>query len=169
MDGWVVGGDADVRYSDVNGVTLDKSSLDVYTTTGAWASVLTLNLLDPNNADALAAFRANTKITRRHHAPGHRLAGRRHPPWNGTHLIINTAAAMAGACGPGLPGGLVAEQRRPDGHGHLGLQPAIWAGSQFDKVTWCSLEVVVNANSADYAGWVWFYIDNMKFGGGGIP
>ena len=89
MDGWVVAGGADVRYSDTNGVTLDKYSLDVYTKTGAWASVLTLNLLDPNNAAVLAAFRANTKIS----------ADITHlvldwpvddiPPWNGTHLIIN--------------------------------------------------------------------------------
>ena len=28
--------------------------------------------------------------------------------------------------------------------------------------------IVVNANSADYTGWVWFYLDNMKFSGGGI-
>ena len=62
MDGWVAGG-ADTRYSDTNGVTLGKYSLDVYVPTGAWATVLSLNLLDPNQAAVLAAFRSNTKIT----------------------------------------------------------------------------------------------------------
>ena len=38
----------------------------------------------------------------------------------------------------------------------------------FSKVTYLELMVVVNANSADYTGWVWFYLDNMKFSGGGI-
>ena len=33
MDGWVAGGGADVRYSDTNGVTLNKYSLDVYVPT----------------------------------------------------------------------------------------------------------------------------------------
>ena len=41
--------------------------------------------------------------------------------------------------------------------------------ANWDKVTYLELHIVVNANSADYAGWVWFYLDNMRLTGGGIP
>ncbi|MEN6425318.1 MAG: LamG domain-containing protein [Phycisphaerales bacterium] len=175
MDGWVVAGGADVRYSDSNGVTLDKSSLDIYTTTGTWASVLTMNLLDPNNAAALAAFRTNTKLS----------VDITHlvvdwptddiPPWNGTHLIINTDAAAV----PSQSGGYINLGYRAGWSQNNGdrTDTATWDYSQvisdlnanWDKVTYLSIEMVVNANSADYAGWVWFYMDNMKLTGGGIP
>lgn len=164
MDGWGVGGGADVRYSDTNGVTLDQYSLDVYVPTGAWATVLSLNLLDPNQAAVLAAFRANTKLT----------ADITHlvvdwpvddiPPWNGTHLIINTDAGY-------MDLGYRAGWSRNDGDR---TDSVTWDYGQqlsridFSKVTYLELMVVVNANSADYAGWVWLYLDNMKFSGGGI-
>ncbi|MCU0916554.1 MAG: LamG domain-containing protein [Planctomycetes bacterium] len=164
MDGWVVGGSADARYSDVNGVTLGKYSLDVWVPTGAWATVLTLNLLDPNQAAALAAFRANTKITA---DITHKVADwpvDDIPPWNGTHLIINTDAGY-------MDLGYRAGWSQNNGDR---TDSVTWDYSQqlsridFSKVTYLELMIVVNANSADYAGWVWFYIDNMKFSGGGI-
>ncbi len=166
MDGWVVGGSADVRYAvgDVNGVTLGKNSLDVWVPTGAWATVLSLNLLDPNQAATLAAFRANTKITA---DITHKVADwpvDDIPPWNGTHLIINTDAGY-------MDLGYRAGWSQNDGDR---TDSITWDYSQqlsridFSKVTYLELMVVVNANSADYAGWVWFYIDNMKLSGGGI-
>jgi hypothetical protein len=169
MDGWAAGGGADVRYSDVNGVTLDKHSLDVFVPTGAWASVLTLNLLDPNNVGKRDAFRANTKLS----ADITRLvvdwpAGQI-PPWNGIHLIIN-----CGGEGWSLwqDLGYRAGWTQNDGDRTI---TATWDYSpylsriRFDNLTWCSLEIVVNANSPNYKGWVWFYIDNMRLFGGGVP
>jgi len=166
MDGWVVGGSADVRYAvgDVNGVTLGKNSLDVWVPTGAWATVLSLNLLEPNQAPLLAAFRANTKITA---DITHKVADwpvDDIPPWHGTHLIINTDAGY-------MDLGYRAGWTRNDGDR---TDSVTWDYSQqlsridFSKVTYLELMVVVNANSADYAGWVWFYLDNMKLSGGGI-
>jgi hypothetical protein len=168
MDGWVAGGDADVLYSDVNGVTLGKYSLDVWVPTGAWAGVLTMNLLDPNNAAVLAAFRANTKIS----ADITRLVADWPvddiPGWNGIHMIIN-----CGGDGWSLwqDLGYQAHWTQPDGDRTI---PATWNYSQylsqinFDKLGWFSLEVTVNANDPSYAGPVWFYIDNMRLSGGGI-
>ena len=175
LDGWVVGSTADVRYSDTNGVTLDNYSLDIYTPTGAWAAVLTMNLLEPNNADILAAFRANTKIT----------ADITHlvvdwpaddiPPWNGTHFIINTDAAAL----PSFDGGYRDLGYRAGWSQNKGdrTDTATWDYSQvisdlnanWDKVTYLELQIIVNANSDEYAGWVWFYMDNMRLSGGGIP
>jgi hypothetical protein len=166
MDGWVVGGGADVRYAagDVNGVTLGNNSLDVYVPTGAWATVLSMDLLEPNNADVLAAFRVNTKFTA---DITHKVADwpvDDIPPWNGTHLIINTDAGY-------LDLGYRAGWSQNDGDR---TDSVTWDYSQqlsrinFDTVTYLQLFVIVNANSADYAGWVWFYIDNMRLSGGGI-
>lgn len=174
LDGWVVGGGADVRYSDANGVTLGQYSLDVWTETGAWASVLTMNLLDPNNANILAAFRANTKLSV---DITHLVVDwpEQIPPWNGTHLIINTdAAAVPSQAGGYINLGYKAGWSQTNGDR---TDTATWDYSQvvsdlnanWDKVTYLSLEVVVNANSADYTGWVWFYLDNMRLSGGGIP
>ncbi|MBN2130426.1 MAG: LamG domain-containing protein [Sedimentisphaerales bacterium] len=180
LDRWVVGATADVRYSDTNGVTLDTYSLDVYTPTGEWANALTMNLLEPNNADVLAAFRANTKATVdiTHLVVDWPVGDI--PPWNGTHLIINTDAAA-------VPTHAAAN----DGSGYVNLgyragwnqnegdrtDSVTWDYSQhireinanFDKVTYLELLIVVNANSAEYGGWVWFYLDNMMLSGGGIP
>jgi hypothetical protein len=174
LDGWVVAGGADVRYSDTNGVTLGKYSLDVYTKTGAWASVLTMNLLDPNNANVLAAFRANTKLSV---DITHLVVDwpEQIPPWNGTHLIINTdAGAVPSQAGGYINLGYKAGWSQNNGDR---TDTATWDYSQivsdlnanWSKVTYLSLEVVVNANSADYTGWVWFYLDNMRLSGGGIP
>ena len=164
MDGWVGGGGADIRYSDTNGVTLGKYSLDVWVPTGAWATVLSMDLLDPNNAAALAAFRANTKFTA---DITHKVAdwpADKIPPWNGTHLIINTDAGY-------LDLGYRAGWSQNDGDR---TDSITWEYSQqlsridFSKVTYLQLFIIVNANSPDYTGWVWFYIDNMRLSGGGI-
>ncbi len=170
MDGWVAGGVADVRYSDTNGVTLGNYSLDVYTPTGAWnTDVLTLNLLEPNNADVLAAFRANTKVS----ADITRLVVDWPvddiPPWNEILMVIN-----AGGDGWSLWQllGKLAGWQQTDGDMTI---TATWdyapylSQIDFENLTWCELHLGVNANSADYAGWVWFYIDNMKLSGGGVP
>ena len=164
MDGWVVGGDADVRFNDHNGVTLDKYSLDIYTPTGAWAAVLTMDLLEPNNAPILAAFRANTKITADiTHLVADWPVGMI-PPWNGTHLVINTDAGY-------MDLGYRAGWSQNDGDR---TDSVTWDYSQqlsqidFSKVTYLQLLVIVNANSADYTGWVLFYLDNMRLSGGGI-
>ncbi|MGE5293921.1 MAG: LamG domain-containing protein [Solirubrobacterales bacterium] len=175
MDGWVVGGGADVRYSDTNGVTLGEYSLDVYTPTGAWASVLTMNLLDPNNAAVLAAFRTNTKLSVDITHLVRDWPVDKIPPWNGTHLIINTdASAVPSQAGGYINLGYKAGWSQSNGDR---TDTATWDYSQviadlnanWDKVTYLSLEVVANANSADYTGWVWFYMDNMRLSGGGIP
>jgi hypothetical protein len=164
MDGWVVGGDADVRYNDVNGVTLDNYSLDIWVPTGAWAGVLTMDLLEPNNAAVLQAFKENTKITA---DITHLVADwptDQIPPWNGTHLIVNTDAGY-------LDLGYKAGWSQNDGDR---TDSVTWDYSQqlglinFDTVTYLQLIVIVNANSADYTGWVLFYIDNIKLSGGGI-
>ncbi len=174
MDRWVVGGGADVLFNDHNGVTLDNYSADVWVETGAWAGALTMNLLDPNNTDILAAFRANTKITA---DITHLIADwpvDDIPPWNGTHFIVNTDAAAVPSFANGYRDlGYRAGWSQNDGDR---TDSVTWDYGQvisdinanFDKVTYLELQVVVNANSADYAGWVWFYLDNMKLSGGGI-
>jgi hypothetical protein len=168
MDGWVAAGGADVRYNDHNGVTLDKYSLDVYVPTGAWAGVLTINLLEPNNAPVLAAFRANTKIS----ADITRLVAdwpvNQIPGWNGIHMIIN-----CGGDGWSLWQNLGYQAGWQQTQGDM-TQTATWNYSpflsqiNFDKLGWFSLEVTVNANDPSYTGWVLFYIDNMRLSGGGI-
>ena len=86
------------------------------------------------------------------------------PPWNGTHLIINTDAGY-------MDLGYRAGWSQNDGDR---TDAITWDYGQqlsridFSKVTYLELMIVVNANSADYTGWVWFYLDNMKFSGGGI-
>ena len=168
MDGWAAAGGADVRYNDHNGVTLDKYSLDVYVPTGAWAGVVTMNMLEPNNAPVLAAFRANTKIS----ADITRLVADwpvdKIPGWDGIHMIIN-----CGGDGWSLwqDLGYQAHWTQPDGDRTI---PATWNYGQylsqinFDKLGWFSLEVTVNANDPAYTGWVLFYIDNVRLSGGGI-
>ncbi len=168
LDGWVVGGSADVRYSDTNGVTLDQYSLDVYTPTGAWASVLTLNILDPNLTAVRDAFFTNTKLS----ADITRLVVDWPvddiPGWNGIHLIIN-----CGGDGWSLWQNLGYQAHWLQTQGDL-TQTATWDYSPYlstiqpNNLTWCSLELVVNANDENYAGWVWFYVDNVRLSGGGI-
>ncbi len=168
MDGWVAGGSADVLYSDVNGVTLDQYSLDVWIPTGEWnTDVLTLNLLDPNQAAVLEAFRANTKIT----ADVTRLVANWPvddiPGWNEMLMLIN-----AGGNGWSMWQllGKVASWRQTDGDKTI---VATWdyapyiSQIDFENLTWCELHLGVNANDPDYAGPVWFYIDNIKLSGGG--
>jgi hypothetical protein len=168
MDGWAAGGGADVRFNDVNGVILGQYSLDVWVPTGAWAGVVNMNLLDPNNAAVLDAFRTNTKIS----ADITRLVADWPvddiPPWNGIHMIIN-----CGGDGWSLWQDLGYQAGWQQTQGDL-TQTAAWNYSpylsqiQFDNLWWFSLEVTVNANSPDYAGWVWFYLDNIRLSGGGI-
>lgn len=174
LDGWVVGGGADVRFSDSNGVTLGKYSLDIYTPTGAWASVLTMNLMDPNNAAVLAAFRTNTKLSVDITHLVRDWPVDKIPPWNGTHLIVNTNPEAL----PSFDGGWVNLGYKAGWSQNNGdrTETATWDYGQlvadlnanWSKVTYLSLEIVVNANSADYTGWVWFYLDNMRLSGGGI-
>jgi len=174
LDRWVVGGGADVRYSDTNGVTLDNYSIDIFTPTGAWAEVLTMDLLEPNNVDILAAFRANTKVT----------ADITHlvvdwpvdniPPWNGTHFVINVngdalnTTESEGFMDLGYQAGWTQDSGdRTDSVTWDYSKQLSWI--DFDKVTYLQFFVIANANSEDYTGWIWFYIDNMKLLGGGIP
>ena len=170
LDNWVVGGDADVRYSDTNGVTLDDYSLDVYTPTGAWnTDVLMLNLLDPNQAAALEAFKTNTKIT----ADVTRLVvdwpADDIPGWNEILMVIN-----AGGDGWSLWQLLGKEVSWNQNDGDR-TDTATWdyapylSQIDFDNLTWCELRVGINANDDPYDGWVWFYLNNMKLSGGGIP
>ena len=125
LDGWAAGGEADLLYSDVNGVTLGKYSLDVWVPTGAWAGVVTMNMLDPNNADVLAAFRTNTKIA----ADITRMVADWPvddiPGWNGIHMIIN-----CGGDGWSLwqDLGYQAHWTQPDGDRTM---PATWNYSQY--------------------------------------
>lgn len=174
LDGWVVGGGADVRYSDTNGVTLGKYSLDVYTPTGAWASVLTMNLMDPNNAAVLKAFRANTKLSVDITHLVRDWPVDKIPPWNGIHFIVNTNAEALPSLGAGWVNlGYQAGWSQNNGDR---TDTATWDYGQvvadlnanWSKVTYLELQIVVNANSADYTGWVWFYMDNMRLSGGGI-
>jgi hypothetical protein len=170
LDGWVVGGGADVRFNDHNGVTLDKFSLDVYLSTGDWnQDVLVLNLLDPNQAAVLAAFKNNTKITA---DVTHLVADwptDSAPGWNGKHLIIN-----AGGDNWSMWQDLGYQAHWTRSSGDL-TQTATWDYSpylsqiKFDNLTWCELRLVENANDTAYKGWVLFYIDNIKLSGGGIP
>jgi hypothetical protein len=184
MDGWTVGGNADIIYNDgtdpkfakagVNPVTLGKYCLDIYVPTGAWAAILTLDLLDPNNAAALAAFRANTKVS----ADITRLVADwptdQIPPWNGIHLIINTDGAAVPSQASGYVDlGYQAGWSQNDGDKTI---PVTWDYTQvisqinanFSKVTYLQLQVIVNANSPAYTDWVWFYLDNMRLSGGGV-
>jgi len=39
---------------------------------------------------------------------------------------------------------------------------------KFDNLQWCELRFVVNAADSSYAGWVLFYLDNLRLSGGGI-
>ncbi len=168
MDGWVAGGGADVRFNDHNGVTLDKFSLDVYLPNGDWnQDVLVLNLLDPNQATVLAAFKNNTKISA---DVTHLVADwptDSAPGWNGKHLIIN-----AGGDGWSMWQDLGYQAHWTRSSGDL-TQTATWDYSQYlsqiksGNLTWCELRLVENANDAAYTGWVLFYIDNVRLSGGG--
>jgi hypothetical protein len=168
LDGWVVGGGADVRYSDTNGVTLDKYSLDVWIANGAWnQDVLVMNLLDPNNAAALAAFKSNTKLS----VDVTRLVRDWPvddiPGWNEIIMIVN-----AGGDGWSMweTVGKLVSWKQTDGDKTLtavfDYAPYL-ARMNLDNMTWCELHLGINANDASYAGWVWFYLDNMKLIGGG--
>ncbi|MBP7053835.1 MAG: LamG domain-containing protein [Phycisphaerae bacterium] len=170
MDGWVVGGGADVLFNDHNGVTLNSYSLDVWVENGAWnTDILTLNLLDPNQSAVLGAFKTNTKIS----ADITRLVADWPtddiPRWNEMLLVIN-----AGGDGWSLWQllGKLANWRQPDGDRTI---TATWdygpyvSQMDFDKLTWCELHLGINANDETYTGPVWFYIDNMRLSGGGIP
>jgi len=169
MDGWVVGGGADVLYNDVNGVTLDSYSLDVWVPSGAWnTDVLKLNLMDPNQAAVLEAFKVNTKVS----ADVTRLVADWPvddiPGWNEMVLVLN-----AGGDGWSMweVVGKVASWRQPDGDKMI---TAVWdyaplvSRLDFDNLTYCELNLGINANDATYEGTVWFYIDNMRLSGAGI-
>jgi len=172
LDNWAVGGGAAdyVRYSDTNGVTLDDYSLDVYVPSGEWnTDVLTLNLLDPNQAAALEAFKTNTEIS----VDVTRLVvdwpADDIPGWNEILMVIN-----AGGDGWSLWQLLGKEVSWNQNNGDR-TDTATWdygpylSQIDFDNLTWCELHLGINANDDTYEGWVWFYLDNMKLSGGGIP
>ncbi len=171
LDGWVAGGGADAVFNDHNGVTLGKYSLDVFVPTGGgWnQDVLVLNLLDPNQSAALAAFRANTKIS----VDVTRLVADWPtdviPRWNELALVVNTGGDGWSAWVT-LP--VRAGWNRNDGDQ---TTTATWDyGARLaemhnlEGVTWLELRLVTNVN-ADYTGWLLFYLDNMKLSGGGVP
>jgi hypothetical protein len=165
MDGWVVGGGADVLFNDHNGVTLDNYSLDIYLPNGDWnQDVLTLDVLGNG---LLNAFKTNKKIS----VDVTRLVADwptdQIPAWNGIHMVIN-----AGGNGWSLWQTMdyQAGWQQTDGDK---TQTATWDYGQyfpdmdFDNITWLELKLVSNANDPAYTGWVWFYLDNMKLFGGG--
>jgi hypothetical protein len=181
LDGWVVGGGADANYSDTNGVTLGAYSLDVNVPTGAWnTDILVLNLLDPNNAAALAAFKINTKITvdvTRMLAdwPSGTDFGVNQLDWDEILLILNI-----GGNGWQLDW---AQQQDTNWCKQASWLPrngkdetikATWDYSQFlsqiyfDDLTYAEIHLGINANDADYTGGVRFYLDNMKLSGAGV-
>jgi hypothetical protein len=169
LDGWVVGGGADVLFNDHNGVTLDQYSLDIYLVNGDWnQDVLVLNILDPNLPTLKDAFRSNTKVTA---DVTHLVADwptDQAPGWNGKHLILNCGGDnwnryldLGYKAGWDQNAGDRTDSVTWDYSQQLGL-------INFDTITYLEFIVIVNANSADYTGWVWFYLDNMKLTGGGI-
>lgn len=165
MDGWVVGGGADVIFNDHNGVTLGDYSLDIYLPNGDWnQDVLTLDVIGNGLLDL---YRINQKVS----VDVTRLVADwptdQIPGWNGVHMVVN-----AGGNGWSIweNMGYQAGWRQTNGDQTL---TATWDYSQyfpnmdFDNITWLELKVVSNANDPAYTGWVWFYLDNMKLFGGG--
>jgi hypothetical protein len=165
MDGWVVGGGADALFNDHNGVTLGNYSLDVYIPNGDWnQDVLTLDVI---GSGLLDIFKVNQEIS----VDVTRLVADWPaddiPGWNGIHMIIN-----AGGDGWSLWQlmGYQAGWQQTDGDE---TQTATWDYGQhlpsidFDNLTWLELKVVSNANDPSYAGWVLFYLDNMRLTGAG--
>ncbi|MBP8304250.1 MAG: hypothetical protein KBE04_09005 [Phycisphaerae bacterium] len=181
LDGWVANG-ADANYSDTNGVTLDGHSLSVYVETGAWnQGLLTLDLLDPNNAAILAAFKANTKITvdvTRIVAdwPTPPDLGVQNLDWDEILLIIDAGGEGWGMDWDAMTGtGNWSKQANwLPRNGRDETIRATWDYSRFlpqmnfDNMTWCRIQIGINANDSDYTGWVKFYLDNMKLSGGGV-
>ena len=164
MDGWVVGGTADVLFNDHNGVTLDNYSLDIYAPTGAWQSVITRDVIGTGLLDLI-------KINKKISVDVTRLVADwptdQSPGWDGIHMIIN-----AGGDGWSLWQDMGYQAGWVQSNGDL-TQTATWDYGQYfslmdlDNVGWFNLEVVVNANDEAYTGWVLFYLDNMKLFGGG--
>jgi len=170
MDGWVVGGGADVLFNDTNGVTLDDYSLDIWIPNGEWnTDVLVLNLLDPNNADIMDVFKMSTEIS----VDVTRLVADWPaddiPGWNEILMVIN-----CGGDGWSLWQLLGKEVSWNQNNGDS-TDTATWDYApyldqiDFDNITWCELHLGINANDPEYEGWVWFYLDNMRLSGAGIP
>jgi len=166
MDGWVAAAteDVDILFSDVNGVTLDNYSLDVYVANGDWRTVLTLNVLDPNYYELVVSNQeASLDVTRMvDDWPTDQVPG-----WNGIHLIVN-----AGGDGWSVWENLGYQAGWNQGNGDR-TQTARWeyasvvAQMDLDNLSWFNLEIIVNANDPDYTGWVLFYLDNMRLSGAG--
>jgi len=165
LDNWVVGGGADVIFNDHNGVTLDSYSLDIYLPNGDWnQDVLTLSIFDN---ELLDAFKLNRKIS----VDVTRLVADWPiddiPPWNNIRIILD-AGGNNWSLWQDLGG--QSNWRQTDGDKTL---TATWDYGQyfpdmdFEDLTWLTLRFVSNANSEDYSGWVWFYLDNMIMFGGG--
>ncbi len=167
LDGWVVGGGANAVFNDHNGVTLGKYSLDVFIPNGDWnQDVLTLNVI---GAGLLDAFKVNQKIS----VDVTRMVADWPtddiPGWNGIHMIIN-----AGGDGWSLWQLMSYQAGWQQTNGDQ-TQTATWNYGQylglirFDNLTWLELKLVSNANDPTYAGWVLFYLDNMRLSGAGVP
>jgi hypothetical protein len=181
LDGWVVGGGADVNYSDTNGVTLGAYSLDVNVPTGAWnTDILVLNLLDPNNAAALAAFKVNSKITvdvTRIVAdwPAAPDFGVQNLDWDEILLVLNIGGSAWQLSWDAQIGTNWSKQVSwLPRNGKDETLKATWDYSQFlsqidfDDLAYAEIHVGINANDSDYTGWVRFYLDNMKLSGAGV-
>jgi len=165
LDGWVVGGGADAIFNDHNGVTLGDYSLDIYIPNGDWnQDVLTLNVIETGLLDIFKVNRDLSVDVTRLVAdwPVDDI-----PPWNGIHMIIN-----AGGDGWSIWENM-GYQAGWDQNAGDRTETAAWNYGQylsqidFDNLTWLELKLVSNANSPDYAGWVLFYLDNMKLSGAG--
>ncbi len=170
MDGWVVGGGADVLFSDTNGVTLDNYSLDIWVPNGEWnTDILTFNLLDPNHANILDLFKISSTIS----VDVTRMVADWPtddiPGWNEILLVLN-----AGGNGWST-WQLLGKQVSWNQNNGDRTDTATWDYSpylsemDFDNLTWCSLQLGINANDPEYGGWVWFYLDNMRLTGAGVP
>jgi hypothetical protein len=142
-------------------------SLDIYIPNGDWnQDVLTLDVIGNGLLDV---FKVNQEIS----VDVTRMVADWPvddiPPWNGIHMIIN-----AGGDGWSLWEGMGYRVgwQQTDGDE---TDTATWDYGQhlssidFDNLTWLELKVVSNANSPDYAGWVLFYLDNMRLTGAGVP
>jgi len=181
LDQWVVGGNADANYSDANGVTLDGHSLDVRVPTGEWnTDVLVLNLLDPNNAAVLAAFKANTKIT----ADVTRLVadwptppdlGVQQLDWDEILLILNIGGdGWQLSWDAQISTNWCKQANWLPRNGEDETIKATWDYSRFlsqidfANLSFCEIHLGINANDTDYTGPVRFYLDNMKLSGGGV-
>jgi hypothetical protein len=178
-DGWTFGAQGNIIYAskagitnadgqDVNGVTLDNHSLDIWIEKNDWnQDFLSLDLV----ANGLVAvFRANQKFSidvtwKAANWPEDQI-----PQWNGIDLFINAGgdgwSAWTG------PVGYRAGWTRPDGDRTI---TATWDYSRYfstwhnlEDVWWLQIIMVSNCNDlTNYNGAVSFFLDNARLTGAG--